>query len=1143
MKTRFIGDAWQYNFIFKLHSTGVVVDITNLILKFVIKTNIKDTVPVAEFTAVHTDAEHGLSEINVDTSITEDLAAGTYKAYFETTDGTGNKDTFCSGNFVLKDRGVQSYYDYQDETFIVTIGEETLEVTMGEGSVFNLSRIRWENIEGEPEDNEALDDALTAKWDVPENAEILLAIDSTDISGWDSAASAEHSHSNILVLDGIDSTDVTNWGTAYTNNHTHSNKATLDLTEQAFTTALKSGYDGAVTASHSHSNKATLDLISAAFTTTLETNYNSAYSHVSNTSNPHSVTASQVGLGNVLNLAQEPAIAVGTSLQYWRGDKTMQTLDTLAVTENTNLYFTTARARGAISGASPISYNSTSGEISLTQGSVTHNNLGGLTSGDPHTQYVYKDGRAGGQIIIGGTAANDTMTIQANSASSGNTAGNAAFYLKVGDSGGVTAITALNNSNIGIGRSPSYKLDVAGAGQFGTYNGALEQNGLYLANTGGSKTALGLWQQGYGAAQIGFKANDNKLYILNSSTDGTMASGLGITITTTGLIGVNNLSPEYRFDVAEGLFRIYNLVSSLKKGGAIYYDSVNTAFRIDGYAWGTGGGVLPILLNVNGGDIAVGTTTAAAKLHIVGGRSAAFWGVSGTGLRFDAATFTDTSSSGTVATVNAVRAFGIPTLAASSAVVYTTAASVYIAGAPAAGANVTITNVYSLYIAAGNSYFAGNSITAGSLGVGTITSPTESIHSSGALAVMGGSAGYATHSLTGVTDYYSKQLRLLSFGDGSDRGAFQVYLANQNNSNAIIPLFVDKSGHVGFAGSSLAGGTTYTINYDLSFHGGAARTWGIERRASADVAGLGITFYAGGCKAGSTTPNLAGGDIVWRTGIPSGNATSKIQWVIYGGGSSGTDDAPAVTGLQLEWNLLTLDTPIKLKAGIATAGFAPLYMQPGTVLSAPAAGALEFDGTNLYFTPSAARKTIAFTDSNITGNAATVTNGVYTNAANSFTLINPLTTIAESWIGPSSTAGIYFKGGYVGLGTTNPEYQFDVRGGIFRIANTVSSNIKGGAIYYDATNVALRISAYNWGAGGGALQLTLNYDGGNVAINQAVATSALDVAGDVEVGAANAHYFGDPTTDGTWKFVRSGNDLLAQRRESGSYVTKQTISA
>ena len=48
-------------------------------------------------------------------------------------------------------------------------------------------------------------------------------------------------------------------------------------------------------------------------------------------------------------------------------------------------------------------------------------------------------------------------------------------------------------------------------------------------------------------------------------------------------------------------------------------------------------------------------------------------------------------------------------------------------------------------------------------------------------------------------------------------------------------------------------------------------------------------------------------------------------------------------------------------------------------------------------------------------------------AANSFTLINPLTTIAESWIGPSATAGIYFRSGNAGIGTV-PAFKLDVEG-------------------------------------------------------------------------------------------------------------------
>ncbi|MCX6761760.1 MAG: tail fiber domain-containing protein, partial [Candidatus Moranbacteria bacterium] len=54
--------------------------------------------------------------------------------------------------------------------------------------------------------------------------------------------------------------------------------------------------------------------------------------------------------------------------------------------------------------------------------------------------------------------------------------------------------------------------------------------------------------------------------------------------------------------------------------------------------------------------------------------------------------------------------------------------------------------------------------------------------------------------------------------------------------------------------------------------------------------------------------------------------------------------------------------------------------------------------------------------------------GTMTGGITNSTSLNPLTTLAESWIGPSSTAGIYFKGGNVGVGTTGPGYKLDVNG-------------------------------------------------------------------------------------------------------------------
>ncbi|MFM8531304.1 MAG: hypothetical protein ACKOD2_16845 [Ilumatobacteraceae bacterium] len=57
----------------------------------------------------------------------------------------------------------------------------------------------------------------------------------------------------------------------------------------------------------------------------------------------------------------------------------------------------------------------------------------------------------------------------------------------------------------------------------------------------------------------------------------------------------------------------------------------------------------------------------------------------------------------------------------------------------------------------------------------------------------------------------------------------------------------------------------------------------------------------------------------------------------------------------------------------------PIFLTSGTLATTAVAHGVEWDGTNLYVTNSAvARKTVAYTDSSISGNASTVTNGVYT---------------------------------------------------------------------------------------------------------------------------------------------------------------------
>lgn len=78
--------------------------------------------------------------------------------------------------------------------------------------------------------------------------------------------------------------------------------------------------------------------------------------------------------------AKEPSITAGTTAQFFRGDKSWATLDTAAVPENTNLYYTDARARGALSGTAPVAFNSTTGAISMAAASSVAN--GYLSSSD-----------------------------------------------------------------------------------------------------------------------------------------------------------------------------------------------------------------------------------------------------------------------------------------------------------------------------------------------------------------------------------------------------------------------------------------------------------------------------------------------------------------------------------------------------------------------------------------------------------------------------------------------------------------------------------------------------------------------------------------------------------------------------------------
>jgi hypothetical protein len=79
------------------------------------------------------------------------------------------------------------------------------------------------------------------------------------------------------------------------------------------------------------------------------------------------------------------------------------------------------------------------------------------------------------------------------------------------------------------------------------------------------------------------------------------------------------------------------------------------------------------------------------------------------------------------------------------------------------------------------------------------------------------------------------------------------------------------------------------------------------------------------------------------------------------------------------------------------------------------------------------------------------------------------------------------------------------------------------------------------GAAGVTERMRINA-AGRVGINVADPSSRLDVGGDLEVASDGWTYYGDPTTDGSWRVGRSGNDLVVEKRITGSWTTKHTFA-
>jgi hypothetical protein len=147
--------------------------------------------------------------------------------------------------------------------------------------------------------------------------------------------------------------------------------------------------------------------------------------------------------------------------------------------------------------------------------------------------------------------------------------------------------------------------------------------------------------------------------------------------------------------------------------------------------------------------------------------------------------------------------------------------------------------------------------------------------------------------------------------------------------------------------------------------------------------------------------------------------------------------------------IISTISSLKLRPGTATAGTAPLYFDTVSpvLLTSPVAGAMEYDGTNLYFTPSGvSRKTVAYLDSSITGNAATATRA--TNVAGGVAKQIPIQSAANTttFIGESVVNSVL-------VGTSSPPYAAWQEPVPYRMQAGKETSVLGGGATHAAITV------------------------------------------------------------------------------------------
>jgi hypothetical protein len=252
--------------------------------------------------------------------------------------------------------------------------------------------------------------------------------------------------------------------------------------------------------------------------------------------------------------------------------------------------------------------------------------------------------------------------------------------------------------------------------------------------------------------------------------------------------------------------------------------------------------------------LGVGQNVPTSRIHTAGALSAAAWGVSGINMLLGAATYTDTSSSGTVSSVTA-NSFLAPTFAASSVTTYTDASNLYL-NPPSAGSNVTITKAWALYAnggikVVGYSAFGGGNTTANSVITIGQNQTATSWTTTGLLFSVGGQTLTDSSGSGTISARTGSSFGAITFASSSAvtlTNASSVYIAGAAAAGSNTTITNAWALHVA-AGNSLFGGTVVSTEFLV---GATGPTWSVGTGAPATSKPKGSIFSRTDGAVGST---------------------------------------------------------------------------------------------------------------------------------------------------------------------------------------------------------------------------------------------------------------------------------------------------